>query len=529
MSILTETRSIMNAITLYIISLLVIMITAFSGCVNYEENPVGSFTNSISIGVTKPVSGDSISYKGTKIEYSVTGNAGVKFIQLFINGEYAEHINPDPNSSGSLPAFTLNLDSTLIGSRISFYLIFYDNSANGSFSFSDTVKNLLVTENTNPPGKPYNFKLFRLTETSINLSWSDSSGGINGYEIFRKIAGQSYSDAPYLIAGPGSFNINDESMVPGVSYFYKMRAVNLHGKSDFTNEINTAGAGGSGSVAPPSEVKAQSSGPKTVRLTWKDNSYNENYFGIERRPSFSSDFQRVGIVANNITSFTDTTSGLTAGLDYYYRIKAYSNSDSSWSGEAFVKVVVVLLTPPVITSLTNPSNTRVLIKWKDNDPGFTYFHIYRRTEGVDGLIWLAEVEDYKGQYEDPLVEPNKTYYYKIQSTEGNGFSEFSDEVSITTRVVNLLPPTITLYFYAGGNKINLSWSFDQVAGKFIIERRDLSVSPPTLELIEVDGSLRTYVDYVDACNKNFDYRIRAVDDFSTSGYSAPVTVVGGCW
>src|SRR5690606_33481126 len=228
--------------------------------------------------------------------------------------------------------------------------------------------------------------------------------GTTGYEIFRRASTEPYGNDPYLVSGPNTFNINDETLLPGTVYYYKIRGVNIFGKSDFTEELNTIGTGGSPSVFPPTQVVATATGPRTVILTWRDNSDNENYFGIERRYTFS-EYKRVGIAGKNVTTFIDSMNGLTPGTEYYYRIKAYSSSDSSWSSETYVQTPYFTLNPPTIISLTNYSSTNVLIKWKDNDPQYTKVQVFRRTEGESDFVLIAEADDAKGEYDDASVVP----------------------------------------------------------------------------------------------------------------------------
>jgi PKD repeat protein len=97
-------------------------------------------------------------------------------------------------------------------------------------------------------------------------------------------------------------------------------------------------------TADPNAINAPSgltaSAPKrgSVTLHWTDNSGNESGFYIERAPSGSGVFARVGQVAANATSFAQ--SGVAAGT-YLYRVQAFNASTgrtSAYSNQASVKV-----------------------------------------------------------------------------------------------------------------------------------------------------------------------------------------------
>jgi len=56
-----------------------------------------------------------------------------------------------------------------------------------------------------------------------------------------------------------------------------------------------------------------------INLSWTDNSDNESGFEIQRLIE-DGEFQRIGIVAGNVTSFTDRTAD--PNLSYTYRVRA---------------------------------------------------------------------------------------------------------------------------------------------------------------------------------------------------------------
>jgi hypothetical protein len=96
-----------------------------------------------------------------------------------------------------------------------------------------------------------------------------------------------------------------------------------------------------------SETKARTAGLETpagkthsVRLSWLDNSHNEDEFIVERCDQVSlsgegrskagacvGEWKRVGTVAANITSYVDQTALL--NRTYLYRVKAANNLGSS--------------------------------------------------------------------------------------------------------------------------------------------------------------------------------------------------------
>lgn len=63
-----------------------------------------------------------------------------------------------------------------------------------------------------------------------------------------------------------------------------------------------------------------------LRLSWSDNSNNEEGFEIQRNASDTT-FTTIAIVGTNVSSFTDTS--LAPGTDYCYRVRAFNANDLS--------------------------------------------------------------------------------------------------------------------------------------------------------------------------------------------------------
>lgn len=309
------------------------MLFVFIGCTDLFSNPGSSGSNSkIGITVTSPVSDDSISYGSTKIDYDIKEDSGINFIELYVNDAIYKW-NP-PNTDGTKPVITIDFDSTKIGTVFSYYLIYYDKD--GSSVKSDVMSNITVTPVMDPPLAPYSVSLIRLSNTSVNISWKDSTFGSKpSYEIWRK-SGSDTGFVKILDSPAGTFNTNDETLSPDTYYSYKVRGINQFGASPFSEAVGTSSGGSSsGQVAAPSDLQCVAVATNIVHLTWTDNSNNENYFRIDRRFSWTS-FSSIGYVNKNVTAFSDSSNGLIGGREYIYRVTAFSSSDSAWSSEVHV-------------------------------------------------------------------------------------------------------------------------------------------------------------------------------------------------
>jgi PKD repeat protein len=80
-------------------------------------------------------------------------------------------------------------------------------------------------------------------------------------------------------------------------------------------------------IAAPTNLVART-GKRSVSLTWKDNSTNEQGFHIERAPNGGTAFTVVGSAGLNATSYSESVAAGT----YSYRVQAYNQSTGRVSG-----------------------------------------------------------------------------------------------------------------------------------------------------------------------------------------------------
>jgi hypothetical protein len=308
-------------------------LTSCTDLLTNTNNPSSSSSSSSKLGIsiTSPKTNDTVTYRGRAITYSVKKDAGIHAVALYVNGTFVTW--NQVNADGSQPAVYLTFDTSYIGKRISYFLIYYDNDSTSIQS--DSVKNILVTDVSKAPAIPYNFIATTISGKVINLSWKDSTIGVMpGYEIWRK-RGYYGQFNIYLSATPGNYNINDMDAADSTVYYYKIRALNSYGTSDFSAVINTYGDGASRSIAPPTALKAAASAANVVTLTWTDDIGTVNYYKIERRYPWTN-YVSVGFAVKGATQYVDSANGLTGSATYNYRVKAIAGNDSSWSNEAIV-------------------------------------------------------------------------------------------------------------------------------------------------------------------------------------------------
>lgn len=161
---------------------------------------------------------------------------------------------------------------------------------------------------TTPPTVPGNVRASAVSSTSIGLTWSGSTDnvGVTAYDVKRNgtVVGS--------VAGTKT-SFTDAGRTASTSYQYQIVARDAAG--------NTAAS----AILKATTLAAA---PTTARLTlaWNDNSANETGFKIERSRDGVS-FTQIATVGANVTTYTD--SGLTVGVPYWYRVRAYNATGNS--------------------------------------------------------------------------------------------------------------------------------------------------------------------------------------------------------
>jgi len=402
---------------------LIVLIIFSQSCADLSSDPNSSNSK---IQISSPTNNGTLMEGNNEIIYSIAQPYSIKFLELYVNGTFIKNI--PPNNNGTAPTISIQLDSTFIGQKLNLYLIYYDTD--GTSQKSNTVNEVLVTNDNRVPFKPYNLALLKFNDGSINISWEDSSRFVEKYELWRKIN----LDGEYLLhqeLSGKAFNTNDENLDTSKIYFYKVRGYKSSGFSDFSDEINTAGIITSGNLLPPTNLSASVSGISSVALNWEDNSDNENYFAVQRS-SAGGVFSRIAALTKNTTTYLDSGDRIVVGSTYLYRIAVYSNEDSAISNAVSIKITSDILLPPTNLTAAYNSLIRVIqLNWNSSDNNILYFDIERKTELSDFTI-IRRIEAGNNLYLDFSIESNKVYTYRVRGYDLNRFSEYSNEMMIST-------------------------------------------------------------------------------------------------
>ena len=401
-------------------------------------------------------------------------------------------------------------------------------NANGFSDYSTEVYLWVI-----PPSPP-NYFFATPFGNQVTLSWVDSNpdhDGVIGYKIER---------APDVNGSPGAWTqLNDTAnshyidpnLTAGAAYWYRIRAYNWVGDSEYTDPISSR-------ITPPRQPTNLYTGVgtnQTVLLQWSDFYHDENGFSLERSGDAGGqsdgNWHEIAVInAPQADQATFVDTNIAAYTTNWYRVRAFSSTGfSSYYGNVESRVIP----PPVpqVTSVWPYQNTAQVSWYDDFSIGVGGFVIQRALDngGVPGT-WedIATRTNYEMSYTDTGLSSGATYWYRVRAFNWVGSSEFSSPASIT--VLGLAAPAqpYSLYGYPGPstNQFLLYWyDYSADVDGYRIQRAPGSGGAPgdwtDIGTNDTAGS-SFFNDTNFPANVTNWYRIQAFNTAGTSPFSEPL-------
>ena len=190
---------------------------------------------------------------------------------------------------------------------------------------------------------------------------------------------------------------------------------NSDGRPDF---LDPAYQGGTPPPpAAPTALTATAVSPGEISLAWTDTAANESGFKIEQKTGASGTWSQIAAVGANVTSFNNT--GLAAGTDYYYRVRATNAAgDSPFSNEAVATTAA--LPPGAPASIEYPSSSftgQYLVSWASAD-GASGYQLER--SGDAGATWTLVYSGPELVFAEAVGNGGYRYRVRAQNSGGEG-------------------------------------------------------------------------------------------------------------
>jgi len=288
---------------------------------------------------------------------------------------------------------------------------------------------------TTPPLPPSGLTVMAVSESQINLAWVNNSNTETGFFIERAPDSGGAPGAWTQIAtvGAPTTAYSDTGLLPLTKYWYRVRAYNVGGDSDYTSlaSITTE------ILSAPSGLTATGIASNQINLAWIDNSSYEDGYAIERAPDnggVPGTWIQVATVSSNVTAYSDI--GLLPNTTYWYHVRAFNvNGNSDYSNQAGATTLPLPPTAPSGLTAAPLSGSVISLSWTDNTNDETGFAVERAPDagGSPGTwIQIATVNSNVTTYISGGLMTNTTYWYRVRASNTGGYSPYSNQANATT-------------------------------------------------------------------------------------------------
>lgn len=268
------------------------------------------------------------------------------------------------------------------------------------------------------PSEPKITSVSATGDTEITIKWN-SVAGAEKYILQGRKAGGTYE----TIAELGGTSYVHKNLDSASLYWYHVKAQNSSGSSSYS-DANAA-------YTKPKTPTASTLSASSIKVNWSS-SGGDTVYELLARKAGDADYKTI---AENLSGFSYTHTGLDAGSQYYYKIKAHNKEHTSIiSGRSDSGYGYTKLNAPKITAKTSNS---VSISWSKGpmNSEYTYtYRIYRKAANASAYSNIAVVTG--TSYTDSPLEPNTSYSYYIDVLRNGSACVSSYASDVTTSVQN---------------------------------------------------------------------------------------------
>jgi len=456
-------------------------------------------TNLVATGGTSQITlnwtDNSNNETGFKIERSTTPGTG--FTQIATVG----------------PDFTVYTNTGVTPNVVYYYRVRSYNSG-GDSGYSNEAP---ASANPDLPNVPTGLTATAVSNTQINLTWTDNSSNEVGFKIERK-NGPTGTYTEIMTVGAGVQSFNSTGLTGLTQYFFRIRAYNNDGNSAYTDEKDATTL-----IDPPgvpSGLSAAAISSSQINLSWQDNAINEDGFHIERKTGAAGTYAIIASIGPSATlnvSFIDVS--VAGSTQYFYRIRSFNVSwVSPPSNEANATTPAAAIATPTGLTASAVSSSSINLTWVDNATNEDGYKVERSLISGSGFTEIADLGPGSNSYPNNGLNASTQYFFRVRAYNASSNSSYSNEANATTQAGGLLPPSVLTATTVSKTQINLSWTENATSeAGFSIERKIGSGSFSVLTT--VGPNVTTFQNTGLNANTLYTYRVRAFDATTNSAFS----------
>ena len=356
------------------------------------------------------------------------------------------------------------------------------------------------------------------------LTW-DAVDGATSYKVYRATS----QNGPYRLLGSVTTTTYvNTGAKDGVTYYYKVTAVNDSGESAFSNTVSGQNKAVTPKPSAPVVKIGNSATSGKPMLTW-DAVDGATSYKVYRATSQNGPYRLLG----SVTTTTYVNTGAKDGVTYYYKVTAVNDSgESAFSNTVSGQNKAVTPKPaaPVVKIGNSATSGKPMLTWNAVS-GATSYKVYRATSQNGTYSLLGTVT--ATSYINTGAKDGVTYYYKVKAVNSAGESPYSNIVSGQSKAVTPKPaaPVVKIGHSASSGKPMLTWNAVDGAASYKVYRA--TAKNGAYSVINTTKAL-TYTNTGAALGTTYYYKVEALNAAGKSlGFSdvvegkvAPVLAVG---
>ncbi len=316
-----------------------------------------------------------------------------------------------------------------------------------------TAARITATPVPPKPGAPTGLTA-TVGDTEVTLAWTAASGTVAGYEYRQKAGSGSYGGWRAIANSASLTSHKVEGLINGTEYTFQVRAMNLGGSGEASNEATAIPDAVPGA---PTDLQA-TAGNTEVLLTWVLPTNARRIGKIQLRWKKTADLPFVGTdswtdLVGTATTYTVET--LTNGANYTFEVRA-----SNGAGDGAAATATATPVPPkpgVPTGLTAAvGDTEVTLAWTAAS-GTVAGYEYRQKAGSGSYGGWRAIADSASLTSHTVEGLNNgtEYTFQVRAMNLGGSGEASNEATATPDVKPNAPTDLTAT--VGDRQVPLSW------------------------------------------------------------------------
>ena len=334
-------------------------------------------------------------------------------------------------SSDNFSSFISGYNNQPIG-NVTSYVVSNNLSPNTTYYYRVRAQNSVGTSGNSStvsvltaPSVPVAVAAIPIAQTSFTANWG-SVPGATGY--FIDIAADASFNSLILNNTPTSSNFYSATALnSGTTYYYRVRSANAGGSSTSSNTISAITI-----PATPTPVNASPIAQTLFTANW-----NSVTGATEYRIDVASDnsFASASILLNYNNLLVSGTSisvtGLTAGTNYYYRVRAANSSGIS--GNSNPQLALTWPDTPIAGPADpNPTTTSFSTNWSSVMSATKYLlDVATSSDFIQTVLKDLDVGEVTSRIVNGLSS-GATYYYRVRAVNSSGNSPYSNIVPVHT-------------------------------------------------------------------------------------------------